>query len=215
MVEVRCADGILRKDTHKQAEIRKTKPWAQACPERFQFNGLPYVRGRRRDNTSPEQIQDALQEAARRVGRRRLQELRHTVDARKPLMQKPAADNEVAQLEFLHSEKDRKAAQDCLDMIEWMRAASPDFDDELVAYMLELNLKAPQVFAGFFGKLLSMQTPEQNSEHNSGRPLIRPDATPEEVLAVYKRLGIPVPDRLKAMLAEQAAGKEPVQTATR
>jgi hypothetical protein len=210
MTEIRCVDGIVRQDTPAQAEIRKTKPWAQACPERFQFNGLPYVRRRRRANVRPEQIRDAL-EAARGVGRRRLQELRHTVQARKPFMQKSATGNGVAQLEFLHSEKDRKAAQNELDMIEWACAASPGLDDEMVAYMLELDQTNPKVLAGFFGKLLSVQTPEQDR----GQAAKFTPMSVGELLAEHQRLDMPAPDWLKEAAAKETAGKEPVPTATR
>jgi hypothetical protein len=53
------------------------------------------------------------------------------------------------------------------------------------------------------------------SARQPSRAAIKTPSSFEELLAEYQRLGIPTPDWLKAKVAEEAAGKEPVQTATR
>jgi hypothetical protein len=213
MTKIRCVDGIRRKDTPAQAEIRKTKPWAQARPERFRFDGVPYGRGRHKGKVR-ERVQNAVFAAARGVGLRRLLQLQQTVQARAAFKQQLAAPigAGAARREFLHAEAERKAAQHELDMIERAGAAAPDLDDDLVACMLELNQTNPQLFPGFFGKSLSMQTPEQNSPRDD--PPFRVQ-TVDELLAEYQRLGVPPPDRLKEEAAKQAAAKEQAQKAAR
>jgi hypothetical protein len=199
MLKILCEDGVTREDTPAQAAIRKTKPRAQAEPARFWFNGLPYAKAdrKRKSNASPEkQVEAGFLGAVRAVGRRNIQELRRTVHARNPRT-----------MEFVHSNSARRAAQRSLDMLEALRERPPHVDVDLVAYLLELHGKSPQLFGAFMAKELSL------AQDNAPRDFLKP-STFEEVIESYEHFGIPLPDWLKAKQKKMAEDGESSKAAT-
>jgi hypothetical protein len=203
MAKIVGEDGVAQEDTPAQAEVRKTNPSSQARPTHLRFNGPRGAKGGRKGtpNTSPEkQVLAGFLGALRAIGRRRIQELVRIVHARDPHT-----------MEFVHAKADRRAAQQCLDMLEMHRESSPHVDVDLVAYLLELHRKNPQLFGSFMGKLAAPQIPEDAAAQGRG---FKVSSSWEELIAEYQRLGLEMPAYLRARQKELAEVKKAAKATT-